>query len=142
MDTTYREIVDFINKNQTSPMEMQEAFIWAMIDFPKLTKLVSDSQKQDPQFSWYNLNEPTRKDMLDKFRKSLASYEDEEFDVFTCPFCNSHDLYFAQMQSYMDDVSKEGYAVVCESCGAMSGTYDSEHEAIWAWNRRAEDEKT
>lgn len=48
-----------------------------------------------------------------------------------CPFCGGSDLRIIEAHWIKS-------AVICKQCGSASGCYDTEQQAIEAWNRRVE----
>lgn len=52
-----------------------------------------------------------------------------ETKLLPCPFCG---------ESYIDIIKYEHYIVSCDSCECSMGYYDTEDEAIEAWNTRHE----
>lgn len=59
-----------------------------------------------------------------------------EFELKPCPFCG-YDAFINRFSGEID-----GYSISCsaiEYCGATQEKFDTEEEAIEAWNRRAED---
>lgn len=77
----------------------------------------------------------------------LAEYENKErrnkrmAELKPCPFCGSEPT----IRVYRGkDGWRDRYAVLCRydegGCGAESGLYHYENEAVEAWNRRAENE--
>ena len=50
-----------------------------------------------------------------------------------CPFCGSDDV------DPRESMRETFHWVLCERCGARTGEFHSEEEAIEAWNRRAEE---
>lgn len=53
----------------------------------------------------------------------------------TCPFCGSR----AYLYKCEADI-EEPYTVMCEGCEVVTANYETEDEAIEAWNRREEPE--
>ena len=51
-----------------------------------------------------------------------------------CPFCHSTDIDLFDAGNKTDI-----WFIQCQNCWATFPHFDSEHEAIAAWNRRAED---
>lgn len=55
-------------------------------------------------------------------------------DIKTCPCCNGK----STLRSRCSWLAPDGYTycVQCEECQTMSGYYETENEAIEAWNLR------
>ncbi len=67
--------------------------------------------------------------------KELAPEKSEELEP--CPFCDSEDINVGKFGAY----PYTEYQVYCENCENGTAKFDSEEEAIAAWNRRAKIDK-
>ena len=63
--------------------------------------------------------------------KELAPEKSEELEP--CPFCDSEDINVGKFGAY----PYTEYQVYCENCENGTAKFDSEEEAIAAWNKRA-----
>jgi Lar family restriction alleviation protein len=64
-----------------------------------------------------------------------------EKNLKICPFCGSNDV--APEEEYGSDCGYDfgGHIVICNNCGAQTKYYETEAEAIGAWNMRADNDK-
>ena len=51
-----------------------------------------------------------------------------------CPFCGHKGE--VEQEEQLFETSEEWYRVICEACGGSAGWYQSQQEAIAAWNNR------
>jgi hypothetical protein len=58
--------------------------------------------------------------------------------LLACPFCNEAELLACQMLT----PSNPDWHVMCNNCGSCTHEYETQDEAIAAWNRRADREST
>ena len=59
----------------------------------------------------------------------------EMAELKSCPFCGSNDI-----KPIIYSCVGNLYQCECDNCGTLTGKYDTEKEAIAAWNTRAEPE--
>ena len=52
-----------------------------------------------------------------------------------CPFCGGHEIDVYEEKSGIDGLAGE-YYVMCATCFAQTGTYDTVREAVKKWNIR------
>lgn len=66
----------------------------------------------------------------------------KEVKLKSCPFCGRKKCVFVTVRIGQDGW-RDSYYVLCDyyegGCGAASGIYHTEEEAVEAWNRRAND---
>lgn len=55
-----------------------------------------------------------------------------------CPHCKESQLRISEVWTSRKSETVSEFAVDCMSCGASGGYYDTEEQAIEAWNRRIE----
>ena len=58
-----------------------------------------------------------------------------EEGIKNCPFCGSKDISVIDRIDYRDAL-RTHYHLRCKGCGVKTDEYDSQFEAIVAWNRR------
>ena len=71
----------------------------------------------------------TSKELAPEKSKELEKSEELE----PCPFCDSEDINVGKFGAY----PYTEYQVYCENCENGTAKFDSEEEAIAAWNKRA-----
>lgn len=68
---------------------------------------------------------------VNKYESDSMQEKEEEQKLKPCPFCGSTDIFV--YHSYVD------YSVRCRNCLVRRGEFETEEEAIAAWNKRAGD---
>lgn len=58
-------------------------------------------------------------------------------DLKPCPFCGSKVELIIAPGYFSQGLSSNGWFVKCKKCGIHQMPYQSDHDAIEAWNRRA-----
>ena len=59
-----------------------------------------------------------------------------------CPYCGSEDIFVDDTNCEVDGNYEICFHCECMNCGARSFDYESESDAIYAWNRQAEEKQS
>ena len=140
-----------MNNREAATFSRGELFVYVNGDCWELGMVKRPNNTGDGYFCWYSTgdtaaNTPTRcmhklanhgltkvEGLLREATNGIAD-ADADGDLLPCPFCGGP----AEVNRVpFIGVEGDGLVATCNRCRAKTGYYNTRHEAITAWNRRA-----